>query len=292
MSESLSDTGIPLAKQTLRQSLTVCALVFLAYIFTSSRIDETIRASLAVTLFAMLVLGVTTARSLMLWPLVTIGFLIALVSRPLDVPNHHWMMTYLSAAIAVSVLSTSKDATRIENLQTNTRWLVIVLMGFATLQKLLSTNFINGTYIGFELARGGFAGPLLKRIPGIGDLVTENADLVQQLHTTPPEVLEQVSLTPFPSFALVAYGFTASILLIEGWLFLGVWLFPKRLITHLSLIAFIVTLTVLRQEVTFISVVCTLGLMSCGVEKPRLRACYALMAIFTAAAVLKTLNLA
>ncbi|MEM1068836.1 MAG: hypothetical protein AAGI63_08075 [Planctomycetota bacterium] len=281
------------ARQTLQQSLTVCVIALLAYLFTTSRIEETIRTAMAALLFASLVLGVTNRRSLWLWPLITLGFLVSLLARPLDVPNHHWMMTYLSAAIGLSVLTTSQSESRIENLQANARWLVVVLMAFATMQKVLSPAFIDGTYIGFELARGGFAGPIVRQLPFMGDVVAENASLVQQLHTTSPATLESVTLTaPFASFPIVAYGFTASILMIEAWLCFAMLLIPKRLITHLSLISFIVTLAVLRQEVTFISVVCCLGLFACGRERPYIRAGYALLAVVTAAAVLKTLNVA
>lgn len=277
--------------ESLRLALVVAAIVIIAYVFTTPRADETLRAVIAALLFASLIGGVSHRAWFSIWPLVTAGLAAGILARPLDVPNHHWMMTYLSAAISLSTLFARDHQERLENLRSNARWLLVVLMAFATAQKLLSPQFMDATYIGFELTRGGFASPLLKLVPHSREIIEANAQLVEQLHTTPPAELPQVTLrSPFPALPWLAYGFTASIVLMEFWLCATMWLIPRRLITHLSLIAFAFTLAFLRQEFTFISVVCTLGLLACGSELRGLRMTYASLAIVIASAVLKTLN--
>ncbi|MEL6444721.1 MAG: hypothetical protein AAF089_11605 [Bacteroidota bacterium] len=280
------------ALETLRVSLAVAALVYLGYIFTSVRIEETLRMGLAILLFGTIVLGVTTRRALLVWPVICVTLAMGLVARPLDMPNHHWMVTYLAAVISIATLWTRDPAAQVEALRASARWLLVVLMGFATVQKLLSPDFMDGSYIGFELIRGGFAGPVLELIPAIGSVIGPNAEAVQHFHETPPADLAAITLaSPFPGFATAAYTITALTLLMEAWLCLGMWAFPKRRITHLSLILFIVTLAVIRQEVTFISVVCVVGLLACTPEQRWLRWTYIGLAVVTAAAVLKTLNL-
>ena len=279
------------ATAALRLSLTVFAVVLLGYVFTTERVDETIRTVLAVLLFGGLVAGVTKRFSYWVWPLVAITLLVALLQRPTDVPNHHWMMMYVSFAISLSCLIGRTDQERLDDLAASTRWLIVVLMGFATVQKLLSPSFMDATYIGFELARGSFATPVLKFFSETYQIVESNNALVDQLHASPPSELAEVTLPPpYPGLTYLAYGFTAAIIGMEAWLFACmVWL-PKRVMTHLSLIAFAGTLAVLRQEFTFISVVCTLGLLSCGGNHKWVRLIYVVLAILTAAAVLKTLN--
>ena len=84
--------------------------------------------------------------------------------------------------------------------------------------------------------------------------------------------------------------FAIAIIGIELWLAVMMWLAPSWLLTHLSLLAFIITLAVLRQEFTFISVVCALGLMTTDVSRRWLGLTYATLSVLTAAAILKTLN--
>lgn len=292
MSEPKTDLQGAQTNNILRVMLSVCAIVIIAYLFTSTRVDETLATVMTASLLLSLVVGVTSRAACFAWPVVAIGLAMGIVERPLDVPNHHWMMTYLSSAISLCMLGCRDQATQVESLSFNARALLIVLMGFATVQKLLSPDFLDGSYIGFELARGGFGGPLLKLVPETHAIVTSNAELVETLHTTPPSDLNAVKLEPpFPAFTAITYGFTASILLMELWLCLSMLLIPKRAITHLSLIAFIITLAGLRQEFTFISVVCAMGLMACGSESKIFRVTYAGLAVVIASAVLKTLNL-
>ena len=275
----------------LRQSLITCALAVCAYLFTTHRIDETICWTLVMALFASITIGDSRKLLGFCWIIVSIGFAIGILQRPLDVPNHHWMMTYLSAAIALALLFNQDTDDVTQELSESIRWLIVVLMGFATLQKLLSTNFMDSSYIAFEVARGGFAAPVLKFIPAIYEPIQENIELVNNLHATPPGELGSVILNwPIPGFKAIAYGFTFSILAMEAWLFLGMLCWPKKYITHISLIAFATTLAVLRQEFTFISIVCSLGLLSCGAELRYCRYAYVTLAIVTAAGVLQTSN--
>ncbi len=211
--------------------------------------------------------------------------------RYTDVPNHHWMMTYLAITIAIVVNFNGSNAKgNVLDLRANVRWLLVVLMFFATMQKLASPDFMSGSYIGFEMVRGGFASPALK-LTDAQSTIDANTELIDKLHAKHPGELNEVTLTPpVPFFDYFVYGFTILILAKEAWLFLAFLRFPDWWLTQLSLIAFATVLAVLRQEFTFISVVCTMGYLSCRPEQTRLRGIYTTLAIVTAACVLKTLN--
>jgi hypothetical protein len=73
---------------------------------------------------------------------------------------------------------------------------------------------------------------------------------------------------------IVARVFGASILLVEAALFAAFVLAPRARATHLLLLAFAVGLGVIRQELTFISVVAVWGFLSCPGELPWLKRAY------------------
>lgn len=288
---SINKPHIELKNSTrdIQFGVVIAALVFLAYLFTTYRVAENLQTLGVLALFGVLALSGTRANAWFLWMVVTMTLLAGIIARPLDVPNHHFMMTYLAAALSLSLSAPAEE--RSAHLQNNARWLLIVLMGLATIQKLLSPAFMDGSYISYEIVGGGFAGPVLGLFGETSAITTQNRELITQLRAAPPEALESVQFqSPFPQIPLLAYSFVALILFMEAWLCFAFWRFPQKLITHLSLIAFALTLGVLRQEFTFISVVCVLGLFSCDPSRKWLRVGYATSAIVFAACVLKTLN--
>ena len=122
-------------------------------------------------------------------------------------------------------------------------------------------------------------------------ITKKNDQKIEQFRSRDPRDISRVRLDlPTPYLRQLAYGFAISIIGIELWLAVMMWLAPNWLLTHLSLLAFIITLGVLRQEFTFISIVCALGLMTTDSSRPFLRIAYATLGVLTAAAILKTLN--
>ena len=275
--------------KTLLFGLSLTAGAMLCYFFTSYRIGENEQTLGAIALLTILVGRPWATLSPWPWMAVLGSMLVTMAARPIDVPNHHFMMTYFSAAIVVCL--SARASQRSELLQINARWLLVVLMGFATVHKVVSPTFQDGSYIGYEIARGGFGGPLLPVLGPIAEKAKENDRRIKEFRSRPPSEVTQVELEPLtPGPRYVAYGFALSIVLVELLLFLGFIFMPSSVLSHLLLVAFIATLMVLRQEFTFISVVAAMGFISCANEKPRFRAVYAILSILSAAAVLKTLN--
>ena len=274
-------------KSSLTLPAAIAAIAIVAYLFTSTRVDENLQTIGCVTLFAMLGMGSRLLLSPIAWTVVAVALWLSLLKRPFDVPNHHYMLTYFSAAIAISL--TADWHRQAEILRANVRWMMVILMGFATVQKLLQPTFMDGSYLGFELARGSFAAPILKYGNRFATSVDANMVAIEQFRSMPgvaPIKLE----VPFDFLPQIAAGFVIAILAIEALLFFGMLYFPTKLVTHLTIISFAITLAVLRQEVTFISVLCTMGLAACRPGQKLLQYSYATLAIVLAAAVLKTIN--
>jgi len=277
------------APAELRWDVAVACAVFLAYLFTASRVSENVQTAGVIAVLAAIVFLARGGVPWLPWAATCALLAAGILARPLDVPNHHFMLTYTAAALALSLSAPKGRQGR--TLRTNARWLIVALVGIATSQRLLQPTFVDGSYLGYEIARGGFAGPVLRAVEPSGSILRANNEAISEFRQMYPGSADDITLEPpVPTVPLWAYAFVATILAIELWiclLFLG---WPQAVLTHLSLWAFAVTLCVLRQECTFISVVTVLGMMSCEPRHKRLRAGYAAFAILFAALVLKTLN--
>lgn len=269
-----------------RVTTVVAAVVYATYLFTEKRLDENLRA---VGVLAAFLIAVFADRYGSRWPswaalaAVMIG---GIVMRPLEVPNHHYLLTYASVAYALSL--TGAPEHRETLLRTNARWLIVALMSIATLQRLLQPAFLDGSYLGFELVHGGFLKPLLPLLGDAARITDINDAVTEAFRARPPWELSEVVLTaPFPGIAQLAHGFAAAILGIEAWVAFVMWRYPERPISHLSLWFFALTLSLLRQEMMFITTLCTVGLMACPPTLPRVRLGYAVLACVFASTVLK-----
>ncbi|MEM6280050.1 MAG: hypothetical protein AAF733_11260 [Verrucomicrobiota bacterium] len=274
--------------EPLQLNLGVALIVFLTYFFTTSRLDENFQMLGIVALFTGIVFFDRFASSWWTWATVSFCLLAGIVMRPIDVPNHHYMLFY--AGLALTLCLTADPARRLELMRINFRWIIVALMGIATVQRLVQPTFMTGDYLGLETALGGFAHPLLKLFPEHLAIANANKELVETLRNAPPGQLDAVTLTsPFPALPFIAKSFMIVILVIEAWVCLLMWRLPKHWLTHLSIMAFGASLAVLRQELTFISVLCLLGLLSCPVDKKWIRLAYTMVAILVAASVVKTI---
>ena len=286
--ETQDQSGTKYDRLVLTNTL-ILAVVFLCYFFTSYRMGEDAQTIGVIALLGILVMRPRWTTSSWLWLVVLGSLLYTLFERPLDVPNHHFMMSYLGAAM-VLVFAGPKETWQ-ECMMRNARWMLVVLMAFATVHKVVSPTFRDGSYLGYEIVRGGFGDPVLSLFGDIREVTAENDRLIKEFRQTPPTEIESIQLKPpVPNLQQVAYGFALSILAIELWLCLGFLFAPNWLLSHLSLLSFILSLGVLRQEFTFISVVCAMGLMACNSDRSGLRPWYAGLAILCAAAILKTMN--
>jgi hypothetical protein len=270
----------------LRHDLSVAVAVFLCYVFMSDRLHEALQAFVALILLGAVVFQDRLLAAWQTWACVAVTFGAAIAMRPLDMANHHFLLTYASLALAVSLSGSPEE--RHACLRTNARWLLVALMGVATLQRLLQPTFMGGGFIGYELATGGFCRPILTAFPHAAEIMAENRGLSEALRRLPPGELGSVTLAPpFPGFELVTMSFVVAILAIEAWICLTLLLFPRKLLPHLSILVFAGTLAVLRQELTFISVVCMLGLFGSDPERKVLRAVYGILGVLFAVAPLK-----
>lgn len=267
-----------------RESI-VLAFVCTAYVATTAGFDDPARAVAWAGLGAVL-LGAAAGRGVWAgWALVAAGLALGIAGRPYAVANHHFVLAWASLAMALSLSAPVEERQGL--VRHNARWLIVALMGFATVHKLASPDFMNGAFLTFGISTGSFGEPLLRFCDGCARIVEENQRTVGAFRALPPDSVAAVTLRP-PIANLVAAGraFGASILIVEAALFALFLLAPRGRAAHVLVLAFAVGLAMIRQELVFISVVVALGYLACPSDRTWLKRTYMVAAVvFTGLAV-------
>ncbi|HSM36572.1 MAG TPA: hypothetical protein VK837_09275 [Longimicrobiales bacterium] len=260
-----------------RESI-VLAFVCLAYVATTQGFGDPSRAVAWLGLGAVLLAFVGARATWPGWGLVTLGLAFGIAGRPFAVANHHFVLTWASLAMVLSL--SAPDGERVGLVRHNVRWLLVAIMGFATLHKFISGPFMDGSFLAFGISAGAFAEPLVGYCARCAAAIAQNEAALGAFRATVPEAGASITLVdPIGNLSLVARAFGASIIFVEAAMFAGFLLAPRSRWTHLLVLAFAVVLGVIRQELTFISVVAALGYLSCPSGHLWLRRAYLVAAV-------------
>lgn len=192
---------------------------------------------------------------------------VAFAAAPLSLANHHVVAGWYCLSWA---LVGDDPAAR--------RSLYAAMMGMATLQKLLSSAFWTGSFVGWMGLTGEWARPLWRAVPPVARMVGINEGRLVAAE------LEPVVLVAPPGTATAALGFTWLILVVETALTWGAWRGHRGFVPLAT--AFVVLLPLVRDEWVFASLLAALTAF-CS-EAPRVRgallvgsACYAMVGLAT-----------
>lgn len=274
----------PLKKPDSELWLDVAAavVVCLAYVVMTERLAEDLRTLSRVVLFAAILFAPRLTLSWQPWAAMATILVVGVFMLPFDVPNHHFVLAYVTLALAIAL--SAPETARASTLRWNARWLLVAIMGFATLHKVISPAFMDGSYLAYVLATGGFGAPVLALCHACGAAAVQNASLVGEFRAALPASEAAVMLAaPLPNLAVAGRAFAWAIVAGEALLFLAFLVAPSRRVSHIFLLVFAATLGVIRQEFLFISVLCLLGLLSCSPRMVWLRRAYAAAALVFAA---------
>ena len=266
-------------------NLLAAMVVLLVHMTITDRLEADLRTITRVLLILAIVLLPSWRRSWQLWGVVAGILVVQAALAPFDVPNHHYALTYVALLLALAL--SGAEAAQEGHLRAGARWLLVAIMGLAVVQKLASATFMDTSYIAYLLATGGIAPGLLAFCTSCQEAIASNVRAVDEFRPVLPGPESTSALaSPFPGFASVARGFTLAILAVEAWLVSAFIAVPGRRLAHGSLLVFVVSLGVLRQEYLFIAVVSLLGLLSAGRDLVWERRGYALLvAVFSAGAI-------
>ena len=205
----------------------------------------------------------------------------ALLWHVLD--NHKWLLTYWCLALGVSRLQ--PDAR--QALSSNARWLVGLCFLFATLSKLLSPEYLDGTFFEFTLLTdrrfSGFA-DLVGGVPA--DVTGANISAIREL-TRPYGSTEMVQLQDAPRIASLALVLSYWTIAVEATIAV-LFLLPARrgtgMVRDAALLLFILSTYPVATVVGFGRVLAVLGLAQTsnrlGLERGLYLACFLLLPFY------------
>ncbi|RDY57556.1 hypothetical protein DX873_18655 [Flagellimonas nanhaiensis] len=153
-----------------------------------------------------------------------------------------------------------------EMIKKNLLWVLILIMGFATIHKLLNPHFVNGEFVGFMLSKGSFFRPLWHSglFPETKSLLSQNLNNLNDFVLRDPSLNETVTfqIGSLP-FHILKMQFTYFILVAEFLLTFFLMAFPQKKITYLFILIFIASIGIVVSEVEFASTLLFIGLMLC-----------------------------
>jgi hypothetical protein len=270
-----------------RINLTAVALVVTVHAAITDRLHDPVRTGLLVLCMAGIVSQAAWLQGWRFWAVIAAILAAQAAALPLTVPNHHYALTWTTFAIALTL--SAEESEREELARQAAAWIIVAIMTLATAHRLASPAFMDGSYLGYMLATGGFLKPILSVCDGCVTAAQANQALVADLRAAVPSTGEGVTLQPLPhlpNLVVATRGFGTAILAIEASVAILFLLRRNHRLAHWSLLFFAATLGVIRQELLFISVVSMLGLLSCPTHLAWERRAYTLAVVVFAAGAL------
>lgn len=246
-----------------------CFLLFL--VIYSPRLKAIYVTYLVFAALAYVIIDREFFKKTYFW-LIVLGLLIPrLYASFYFIGNHYFVMIYLILLFLV-VSFYQHNVEKI--LSHNATVILVLIMGFAVLQKLLVPDYLNGT----SLAYLGYSGKIFKYIfyfseeyPGI---FYDNAVKMSELYKYPISENPRVQLEPiFKNFPQVIIWFSYLTLIAEI-LFIVALFIKKQWIKHGFIAFFLLSLLLTREETGFLSMLCILLMMHVGKQNTYYRTIY------------------
>ncbi|MCH9683046.1 MAG: hypothetical protein K0V04_16545 [Deltaproteobacteria bacterium] len=255
--------------------LVLAAMTLVTYAIHSGTSHGPARTLVIFVGFAAVLARQRLLRSWWAWGLVTAAFVVDVARNPYGVANHHYVLTYIAAAGAVSLgAGRSRVATLLAH---NGRWFVAAIMGFAVVHKLTSPNYVTGVQLSHMLAHGQLAETVWGYCDRCTEIVAANGEVMRTLLSGPPTTGYAPLESPFGGIPLVTLGKLGAfgVILGELWVGLAFALAPRHRVTHASMLLFACGLAVVRHELVFIATLCVLGVWTCPAQLRTERRLYA-----------------
>lgn len=251
--------------------------LFLFFLFVSTfnpyRLEEIVKYLILPS--ALLGLAIPyLIRSWKYWFLLSLLLLFNLVFNFFNTSNHLFIATYFAWTVALILIS--KEDFFI-TLRSCSRYILILVMGMATLHKITSPEFTSGSFMTYEFLLGIRKFFLLEIIwADLGKIFSVNRTNVTDMIS---EGSAQISgadlLSPGDEFFIFTKVFSYFTIFFEAALFLS-FVFYARLnrVTHILLILFIWFTYLYTNENSFFSMLCILGYLLSYKENKKIRIMY------------------
>ena len=173
--------------------------------------------------------------------------------------NHTYVFLYLTMTVAVTLIGVKTY--RLQVLQTNTKYIFLVIMFFAAWQKLITPIYMDGTINAFWIVNGGYYQPVYHFFNGWSEIVNENYDQLNAYYNINSARTDAMYLQdPFENITF--WGKMLSWLILASEIMVpGIFAFSRHsLVKHGALFIFILLVLITRLETGFLSLICIIGM--------------------------------
>ena len=202
-----------------------------------------------------------------------IAYLLSLVAgiwyKWYDAPNHMFLFLYLTMLLLF--------VKNLNDLRDNFRWVVVIIMGFATLHKIINPNFVSGDFLAYRVLSGDFFQPVYMSglFPTIKDVLDQNFQDIYTFTQSKSFLTDQVTLKNVePNLMLGLKFFVYSIIGMEFLVAaLFALLYTKRF-TFLVLLIFVASIGLIVSEFEFAATLLFMGAIMCPTTFGTLRSMF------------------
>lgn len=262
------------------------SLIFFIYIFKSDFPHRRFSIFFLLIIIFSLFFNQKILSKIVFWVSSIIILSIDLTTNWYRVANHHFVL-FFCCLLFFFVLRQPKHKQQ-DYLQNNGRSILLVLLFFASIQKLLSPTFIDGSFVGQYLTSGGFFQLILSKIESYQNYIASNRTIITEFNSQVPNATASIQLNGNPKIiSTISLIYTYSILIFESLVFY-VFLRVKNLnIRHYFLIGLIIAVFISRLECGFLSLLCLLGITQCNEKQSNFKLIYVfLITLFSALIIL------
>jgi len=202
-----------------------------------------------------------------------IAYLLTLVAgiayKWYDAPNHMFLFLYLT--LLLFFVKNEND------LRDNFRWMVVIIMGFATLHKIINPNFVSGDFLAYRLLSGDFFQPVYMSglFPKIKDVLDQNYQDIYTFTQGESFLTDQITLKNVqPNLMVGLKFFVFSIIGMEFLVAaLFAFLYTKRL-AFIVLLIFVASIGLIVSEFEFAATFLFMGAIMCPTKFSTLRSMF------------------
>jgi len=210
------------------------------------------------------------------WLLTSIFLVFNLYFNYLHTSNHLFIATYFSWIVTLILISKDDfhDALRISS-----KYLLVLVVGMATIHKITSQEFYSGSFMSFELLLGlrSFF-PIILLWPNFSNYIVENQLILSEIFNNNFDA-ESIYyfISPGEDFFIFTKRLSYITIFYEAIVAIFLLIYPRyRRLTHILLISFIWFTYIYTNENSFFSMLCILGYAISYNDQKRFRTLYVL----------------
>ncbi|MGB0981758.1 MAG: hypothetical protein ACPGUH_06625 [Winogradskyella sp.] len=220
-------------------------------------------SNLKVTFIGVLLCSIVVSKhvikSKVIWALFLIIFSIDVIHNFYDEANHHFLLTYITLIVVLHLNGVFNYKILIKNI----KYLTVIVLAFATLQKLFSEQFISGEFYYYMFNSGRFFKPI----------VTQNMEQLALIKSNNAAIRELALINPnnsnasaqfqniFPHLGVICVVFAWLTIAVECIATLLLLLKPTHKLTHIVLLILILGIFSTRLETGFLAILCIAGFL-------------------------------